>query len=685
MPSTWQDDLPDAVRRLIAERRWPEAAAVDVSPRGRLARGRLFLRCGREAEATSDFAALSEAGDLGAAAAIERALVSLHGGGPPEQVRVGVEKVLAEADLSDLTRARALLARGIVEHRLDRWQRALRDLIDGLTLAERAGDIGSRVDLQRAIGVVHAWRGRHSQAVLHLTLALADCAVLGDTLLLAELLGELGRVNLEMRRHAHALELFRRQQEVAAGALDDRAAIRLRLAMVQALIGLGSYEEAAGEAAEVLEAAEARGLSYLAFVAARDLALAYLRGGRLDAALAAIDRARRHVPADPDSYECLALDGVQAELDVSTGSPDAEAAIARVVAAWSARDLVGPEIDARLLEADLLQRRGATAAAEQTLRIALGRARSNGLSLLEDCVRETMVRLDVREGLVSETGRPVAASFTDAGHGYVLLEKLGSGRFGSVFRAFDLERGREVALKRMTAFDRYDSTARLQVLESARTEFEVAARVSHPGLARVMALGETSDGGIYVVQEFIAGPSLREMMADPSSAGLRTVTATLWRIALALAALHHARVVHRDVKPDNVLCPTPDRPVLVDLGIAAFAQEAAGLASRGTEGYAAPEQWRREASDARADLYSLGVIAFEWLTGRPPIRKPADPPPRRRRREALDEQDCRDLTAAVRVPPLVDLIAALLDHDPQCRPVSAEDVGVRLKTVLASL
>jgi hypothetical protein len=73
------------------------------------------------------------------------------------------------------------------------------------------------------------------------------------------------------------------------------------------------------------------------------------------------------------------------------------------------------------------------------------------------------------------------------------------------------------------------------------------------------------------------------------------------------------------------------------------------------------------------------------LTGRPPIRKPADPPPRRRRREALDEQDCRDLTAAVRVPPLVDLIASLLDHDPQCRPVSAEDVGVRLKTVLASL
>jgi tetratricopeptide (TPR) repeat protein len=683
MRSMTPDDLPDAVRRLMAERRWPEAAAVGVAPRERLARGRVFLRYGREAEATSDFAALPESGDLGAAAAIERALLALRGGGAPEQARAVAERVLAETDVCDLTRARALLTRGIAEHRLDRWKLALRDLLAGLELAEQEGDVPTRIDLLRAIGTVHAWRGRHSQAILHLTLALADCAVLGDTLLLTELLGELGRVNLEMRRYAHALAFFRRQEHVAPGSLDDRAAIRLRLSIARALIGLGSYQEAVTEVAPLLEAAEARAFSYLAFVAACDLALAHLRSGRQDAASSAVARARTHVPADPDCYESLALAAVEAELAASSGAPEAEAAIAMVVAAWSARDLVAPEIDARLLEAGVLQRRGATAAAAQTLRIALGRASTNGLSLLEDQVRDAMMRLDVRDSLATETGRAVSASFADASDGYVLLEKLGTGRFGSVFRAFDLERGREVALKRMTAFDPYDSGARRRLLESARTEFEAAARVSHPGVARVIALGETSDGGIYVVQEFIPGPSLREEMANSSSALSRTVM-LLWRIAMALGALHRAGVIHRDVKPDNVLCPAADRPVLVDLGIAAFEGKADGP-SRGTDGYAAPEQWRREGVDPRADLYSLGAMAFEWLTGSLPVVTPPDSTFRRWRRGALDEQDRRQLAAAVHLPPMIDLITALLDPDRRRRPASAEDVGAQLKTVLESL
>jgi tRNA A-37 threonylcarbamoyl transferase component Bud32 len=609
----------------------------------------------------------------GSATRIEDALAALRRSESPEAARAEASAVLA-GDPPDGLRARALLLRGIAEHRLDRWRQALRDLVEALGSADRAGDPATRVEILRAIGTVHAWRGQHSQASLHLTLALADAAVLGDMATLAELLGELGRVNLEMRRYGHALELFRRQATLSDGKLDPRAAARLGNGLAEAHLGAGDTVSALAEASRVLAGAEAQGLAYPAFIAVRTVALAHLRAGRHAEARAALAHARRF--AGDASYEAFALAAAEAELAAALGEPDAADRLAAAVATAADRELIGPEVDLRLLQASTLLKAGDRAGAARTLRLALGRARSRGLTLIEDTVREAMARLDIGDGLAEEHGRPVAEAFAAAGDGYVLLEKLGAGAFGGVFRAFDMERGREVALKRMTGFDAYRSAERARLLASARMELEAAARVVHPGVARVLGLGETAEGGIYVVQDFVAGPSLRAVMAESRAPAV--VAATLRRIALSLAALHTAGVVHRDLKPDNVLCPAPDRPVLVDFGIASFTGSAKPE-SRGTPGYAAPEQAEGGDTDGRADLYALGVIAFEWLTG----RLPAAPETRGFRlfgRRPLADADRTALeTASPR--PLADLVAALLDPDPARRPATADEAAARFSAL----
>src|SRR5262249_3602568 len=157
------------------------------------------------------------------------------------------------------------------------------------------------------------------------------------------------------------------------------------------------------------------------------------------------------------------------------------------------------------------------------------------------------------------------------------------------------------------------------VIQSARVELEVASRVRHPGVARVYALGTEPDGNTYIVQEFVAGPSLRSHMADQQRPAPRGVLVCLAEIAYALEALHSAGVCHRDLKPDNVILRDGGKPVLIDFGVAHFMAAGQDVMFGGTLEYSAPEQLAGKAIDGRADLYALGVIAFEWLCGLRPL------------------------------------------------------------------
>ncbi|MET0401213.1 MAG: serine/threonine-protein kinase, partial [Cystobacter sp.] len=262
---------------------------------------------------------------------------------------------------------------------------------------------------------------------------------------------------------------------------------------------------------------------------------------------------------------------------------------------------------------------------------------------------------------------------------YELLRTLGRGGMGTVYQARDSLVGDMVALKLLEL----GRDAGPEALERFRREVRLSRRITHPHVARMHDLG-THEGQAYLTMEYIQGEDLRALLArkrvlsPPHGA----------RIALAvcegLAAAHAADVVHRDLKPANVLLEFEGRVVLTDFGIArALAREAAS-STRGAIGtplYMAPEQVAGEVVGPRADLYAVGLLLFEMLTGQTPFAsdEPWAVAMARLRQPAPDLRERSDIPSA-----LAQLVNRCLARVPDERPASASDVARELRDWLAS-
>ena len=204
---------------------------------------------------------------------------------------------------------------------------------------------------------------------------------------------------------------------------------------------------------------------------------------------------------------------------------------------------------------------------------------------------------------------------------YELLEQVGAGGAGTVFRAHDRVLAREVAVKRLRAAADDDVRARLRV------EARLAGALAHPGIARVYDYGEQIEAGApspYLVMEYVDGPSLRDLVRDGGPLPPERVMSIVAQVADALAVAHAAGVVHRDVKPGNILVRPDGTVVLADFGIArALDLEPMTLTGTivGTVDYISPEQAAGQGASGRSDLYSLGMVAYECLTGVRPLRR----------------------------------------------------------------
>jgi serine/threonine protein kinase len=204
---------------------------------------------------------------------------------------------------------------------------------------------------------------------------------------------------------------------------------------------------------------------------------------------------------------------------------------------------------------------------------------------------------------------------------FELLEELGLGAFGQVFRARDTELGRTVAIKLLRA----GRLASREDLDRFMREARSAARLQHPGLVALFETGETDEGMVYLVEEFVQGETLTARL-KAGRLGFRQAAELTAAVADALDYAHRHGVIHRDVKPSNIQLDAEGRPHLMDFGLAKQETDESSMTLDGqvlgTPAYVSPEQARGESRrvDGRTDVYSLGVVLYELLTGERPFR-----------------------------------------------------------------
>jgi eukaryotic-like serine/threonine-protein kinase len=200
---------------------------------------------------------------------------------------------------------------------------------------------------------------------------------------------------------------------------------------------------------------------------------------------------------------------------------------------------------------------------------------------------------------------------------YNLLRRLGKGGFGEVFLAYDEDLDRPVAIK----IPRPDRVSCAEDIEAYLTEARIVANLDHPHIVPVHDVGRTDDGLCFVVSKFIEGSDLAKKIKE-ARLGFHESAALVATIAEALHFAHTRGLVHRDIKPANILIDASGNAFLADFGLALKDEdfgEVGGIA--GTPAYMSPEQARGEGHrvDGRSDIFSLGVVMYELLTGRRPF------------------------------------------------------------------
>jgi len=271
---------------------------------------------------------------------------------------------------------------------------------------------------------------------------------------------------------------------------------------------------------------------------------------------------------------------------------------------------------------------------------------------------------------------------------YEIVVLLGAGGMGEVYRAHDRRLGRDVAVKVLPASMSADPAA----LERFEREARAVAALSHPNIVALFDIGQ--DGATtYVVSELLEGQTLRDRLAGGPVPTRKAIEYSR-QIADALSAAHERGIVHRDLKPENIFVTTDGRVKVLDFGLAQFspaAIEAAATISPtpqhtsaglivGTVGYMAPEQIRAQQVDPRADIFALGAVMFEMLTGTRAFRGDSSA-------DVLAAVLQKDPPAApidAAIPPPIDrLVRRCLEKSPAERFQSARDLGFALDATSA--
>jgi predicted Ser/Thr protein kinase len=264
--------------------------------------------------------------------------------------------------------------------------------------------------------------------------------------------------------------------------------------------------------------------------------------------------------------------------------------------------------DAPAVEADAPTAAAGAAAAQDD---GTGRTLAAGDSELEEKV--AAVRAAAAAPAALSAGKVLAGR-------YRIERLLGRGGMGAVYLAKDQVLGEHVALKVIAPAWHHDHAA---LVERFRREASAARKVSSPNVIRIHDLGEAPGGLLYLSMEYFDGKTLAELVVGRGPLAKRDLRDIVGQVCDGLDTAHNASVVHRDLKPQNVLVGARNTVKIIDFGLAKTAFTSGGLTATGlllgTPHYMAPEQVRGKDVDARTDIYALGALTYHAATGRPPF------------------------------------------------------------------
>ncbi len=259
---------------------------------------------------------------------------------------------------------------------------------------------------------------------------------------------------------------------------------------------------------------------------------------------------------------------------------------------------------------------------------------------------------------------------------------IGAGAIGNVFVGTDTLTGEKVAIKQL----RGDLTTSLpEMVERFRREGEALRRLNHPNIVKV--LSTVDEGGEhYIVMEYVAGGSLENLLLKQPQLPVEQVVAIGLELSDALSRAHHLEILHRDIKPGNILLAEDGTPRLTDFGLARFGRMPALTeygSILGTFYYLSPEAVENRDLDERSDIWSFGVVLFEMLTGRMPFEgdSPFDVVWAIRNQPLPPMENYRDGIPAA----LADLVGRMLRKDSSARPSSVRQVGAELEMIQKKL
>jgi eukaryotic-like serine/threonine-protein kinase len=268
---------------------------------------------------------------------------------------------------------------------------------------------------------------------------------------------------------------------------------------------------------------------------------------------------------------------------------------------------------------------------------------------------------------------------------YEILAPLGAGGMGEVYRARDTRLGRDVAIKVLPEALARDA----ERLRRFETEARAVAALNHPNILSIHDIG-THDGAPYLVSECLEGQSLRQELSG-GALPLRRAVEYGTEIAQGLAAAHDKGIIHRDLKPENIFVTRDGRVKILDFGLAKLAISEAGLEEGatleavptsagvilGTVGYMSPEQVRGDAADARSDIFALGTVLYEMLSGQRAFRRDTSA----ETMTAILKEDPPEVSASGKPisPALERIIRRCLEKKPLQRFQSARDLAFNLE------